>query len=195
MGIIDKIVTSKAYKENYLKMLCQLISYKYNCVYNDKRKVDLSIDKKYDCLKVIFDDVKTYSTKLEDIVHNTIENLNILDLHELEIWYKNLVYLEPQIRFVLDNYFSNISLDEHYYEQLQNWENQIIVLSKSKKPSFEDGYCILDDEVVSYMNSLYTKGVQNDLNRTDVEVSTVLYADNKLGLMVSKVKQKEKNNK
>ena len=74
-------------------------------------------------------------------------------------------------------------------------ENQIIVLSKSKKPSFEDGYCILDDEVVSYMYSLYTKRVQNDLNRTDVEVSTVLYADNKLGLMVSKVKQKEKNNK
>lgn len=192
---VSFVLTSKTYKENYLKMLRQLISYKYNCVYNDKRKVELSIDRKDDCLKVIFDDVKTYSTKLEDIVHNTIENLNILDLNELELWYKNLVYLEPQIRFVLDNYFSNINLDEHYYEQLQNWENQIIVLNKSKNPSFEDGYCILDDEVVSYMNSLYTRRVQADLNRTDVEVSTVLYADNKLGLMVSKVKQKEKNNK
>ena len=45
------------------------------------------------------------------------------------------------------------------------------------------------------MNSLYTKRVQADLNRSDVEASTVLYSDNKLGLIVSKVKQKEKNNK
>ena len=193
--VVSFVLTSKTYKENYLKMLRQLISYKYNCIYNDKRKVDLLIDKKDDCLKVTFDDVKTYSSRLENIVHNTIENLNVLDLHELEIWYKNLVYLEPQIRFVLDNYFSNISLDERYYEQLQNWENQIVILGKSKNPSFEVGYCVLDDEVVSYMNSLYTKRVQADLNRSDVEASTVLYSDNKLGLIVSKVKQKEKNNK